>query len=139
MRKKILVGTWRRACGTAAAVAVALACVGATAAGVPGRWDTVAQGVNVPGDYLIPVNADIPDMDVIFVGEPDRATPVGTKGVGEVGLVGLAAAIANAVHHATSLGFFAKAAPIMLSRVTSLASCASLQLSVPVGRIGTTR
>lgn len=53
------------------------------------------------GDYLIPVNADIPDMDVIFVGEPDRATPVGTKGVGEVGLVGLAAAIANAVHHAT--------------------------------------
>jgi xanthine dehydrogenase YagR molybdenum-binding subunit len=53
------------------------------------------------GDYLIPVNADIPDLDVIFVGEPDRATPVGTKGVGEVGLVGLAAAIANAVHHAT--------------------------------------
>ncbi|RVX43810.1 xanthine dehydrogenase YagR molybdenum-binding subunit [Nonomuraea polychroma] len=53
------------------------------------------------GDYLIPVNADVPDMDVIFVGGPDRATPVGTKGVGEVGLVGLAAAIANAVHHAT--------------------------------------
>ncbi|MBB5084008.1 xanthine dehydrogenase family protein molybdopterin-binding subunit [Nonomuraea endophytica] len=53
------------------------------------------------GDYLIPVNADIPDIDVIFVGEPDPATPIGTKGVGEVGLVGLAAAIANAVHHAT--------------------------------------
>ncbi|MHA5052617.1 xanthine dehydrogenase family protein molybdopterin-binding subunit [Streptomyces sp. SD15] len=53
------------------------------------------------GDYLMPVNADVPDMEVLFVGEPDRATAVGTKGVGEVGLVGLAAAIGNAVHHAT--------------------------------------
>jgi xanthine dehydrogenase YagR molybdenum-binding subunit len=53
------------------------------------------------GDYLVPVNADIPDMDVIFVGEPDRFNPIGVKGVGEVGLVGIAAAIANAVYHAT--------------------------------------
>ncbi|KMS92508.1 MULTISPECIES: xanthine dehydrogenase family protein molybdopterin-binding subunit [Streptomyces] len=53
------------------------------------------------GDYLMPVNADIPDMEVLFVGGPDRATAVGTKGVGEVGLVGLAAAIGNAVFHAT--------------------------------------
>ncbi|UXY20376.1 xanthine dehydrogenase family protein molybdopterin-binding subunit [Streptomyces cynarae] len=53
------------------------------------------------GDYLMPVNADIPDMDVLFVGGPDRATAVGTKGVGEIGLVGLAAAIGNAVFHAT--------------------------------------
>ncbi|MBA4867387.1 xanthine dehydrogenase family protein molybdopterin-binding subunit, partial [Streptomyces sp. PSKA54] len=53
------------------------------------------------GDYLMPVNADVPDMDVLFVGGPDRATTVGTKGVGEVGLVGLAAAIGNAVFHAT--------------------------------------
>ncbi|MFD0312914.1 xanthine dehydrogenase family protein molybdopterin-binding subunit [Streptomyces flavalbus] len=53
------------------------------------------------GDYLMPVNADVPDMEVIFCGGPDRATAVGTKGVGEVGLVGLAAAIGNAVHHAT--------------------------------------
>jgi xanthine dehydrogenase YagR molybdenum-binding subunit len=53
------------------------------------------------GDYLMPVNADVPDMDVLFVGGPDRATAVGTKGVGEVGLVGLAAAIGNAVFHAT--------------------------------------
>jgi xanthine dehydrogenase YagR molybdenum-binding subunit len=49
----------------------------------------------------MPVNADIPDMEVIFCGGPDRATTVGTKGVGEVGLVGMAAAIGNAVHHAT--------------------------------------
>jgi xanthine dehydrogenase YagR molybdenum-binding subunit len=53
------------------------------------------------GDYLIPVNADVPDMEVLFVGGPDRATAVGTKGVGEVGLVGMAAAIGNAVYHAT--------------------------------------
>ncbi|MFF4355090.1 xanthine dehydrogenase family protein molybdopterin-binding subunit [Streptomyces sp. NPDC001530] len=53
------------------------------------------------GDYLMPVNADVRDMDVIFVGGPDRATAIGTKGVGEIGLVGLAAAIGNAVYHAT--------------------------------------
>jgi xanthine dehydrogenase YagR molybdenum-binding subunit len=53
------------------------------------------------GDYLVPVNADIPDLDVVFVGGPDRFSPVGTKGIGEVGLVGIAAAVANAVHHAT--------------------------------------
>jgi len=53
------------------------------------------------GDYLVPVNADAPDQEVIFVGEPDRFNPIGVKGVGEVGLVGMAAAIANAVFHAT--------------------------------------
>lgn len=53
------------------------------------------------GDYLVAVNADVPDMDVVFVGEPDRGSTVGTKGVGEIGLVGIAAAVANAVHHAT--------------------------------------
>ncbi|ROO86473.1 xanthine dehydrogenase YagR molybdenum-binding subunit [Actinocorallia herbida] len=53
------------------------------------------------GDYLIAVNADVPDVDVVFVGGPDRATATGTKGVGEVGLVGIAAAVGNAVFHAT--------------------------------------
>ena len=53
------------------------------------------------GDYLIPVNADVPDLDVIFVGEPDRSNPVGVKGLGEIGIVGVPAAIANAVYHAT--------------------------------------
>lgn len=52
-------------------------------------------------DYLVPVNADVPDVDVLFVGEPDRFNPIGVKGIGEVGLVGIAAAIANAVFHAT--------------------------------------
>jgi xanthine dehydrogenase YagR molybdenum-binding subunit len=53
------------------------------------------------GDYLVPVNADIPELEVLFVGEPDRFNPIGVKGVGEIGLVGMAAAIANAVFHAT--------------------------------------
>ncbi|MEU6339805.1 xanthine dehydrogenase family protein molybdopterin-binding subunit [Streptomyces sp. NPDC046977] len=63
------------------------------------RTGRIANGTFA--DYLVAVNADIPDLDVVFVGEPDRGTPTGTKGVGEVGLVGIAAAIANAVHHAT--------------------------------------
>ena len=42
------------------------------------------------------------DIDVIFVDEPDtRINPLGTKGVGEIGIVGTAAAIVNAVYHAT--------------------------------------
>jgi CO/xanthine dehydrogenase Mo-binding subunit len=53
------------------------------------------------GDYLVPVNADVPDMDVVFVGEPDMNNPIGVKGVGEVGYVGIPAAITNAVYHAT--------------------------------------
>jgi CO/xanthine dehydrogenase Mo-binding subunit len=52
-------------------------------------------------DYLIPVNADIPELDVVFVGEPDKLSPIGIKGLGEVGIVGVSAAIANAVYHAT--------------------------------------
>src|SRR5262249_15210539 len=47
--------------------------------------------------------------------------------------------IVDAVHHATSLGFFGRPAPIMQSRVIRLASCASLQPSVSAGRLGTTR
>jgi xanthine dehydrogenase YagR molybdenum-binding subunit len=67
------------------------------------------------GDYLIPVNADVPDLDVVFVGEPDKATPIGIKGVGEVGIVGVAAAIANAVHHAT--GRRIRSLPITIERL----------------------
>jgi xanthine dehydrogenase YagR molybdenum-binding subunit len=52
-------------------------------------------------EYHVPVNADIHDIRVIFVDEPDDSNPLGVKGVGEIGIVGVAAAIANAVHHAT--------------------------------------
>jgi len=53
-------------------------------------------------DYLVPTNADIPDIEVISVGIPDpHASALGGKGVGELGIVGVAPAIANAVFHAT--------------------------------------
>jgi xanthine dehydrogenase YagR molybdenum-binding subunit len=53
-------------------------------------------------EYHVPVNADVHDIKVIFVDEPDDiVNPLGVKGVGEIGIVGVAAAIANAIHHAT--------------------------------------
>ena len=53
-------------------------------------------------EYHVAVNADVPDAEVIFVHEDDPLiNPLGVKGIGEVGLVGLSAAIANAVFHAT--------------------------------------
>jgi xanthine dehydrogenase YagR molybdenum-binding subunit len=52
-------------------------------------------------EYHVPVNADIHDIRVIFVDEPDDSNPLGIKGLGEIGIVGVAAAIANAVYHAT--------------------------------------
>jgi xanthine dehydrogenase YagR molybdenum-binding subunit len=53
-------------------------------------------------DYHVPVNADVHAIDVIFVDEKDaEINPLGVKGVGEIGIVGTAAAVANAVFHAT--------------------------------------
>ena len=53
-------------------------------------------------DYLVPVNADIQDIEVIMVPEEDQAVnPAGVKGLGELANVGTAAAISNAVYHAT--------------------------------------
>ncbi len=67
------------------------------------------------GDYLVPVNADVPDIDVVFVGEPDRFNALGVKGVGEIGIIGVAAAIANAVYHATGRRF--RSLPITIDRL----------------------
>jgi xanthine dehydrogenase YagR molybdenum-binding subunit len=53
-------------------------------------------------DYLVPVNLDIPQLEAHFLDEDDpHVNPLGVKGVGEVALVGMAPAIANAVFHAT--------------------------------------
>jgi xanthine dehydrogenase YagR molybdenum-binding subunit len=55
-------------------------------------------------DYMIPVNADIQDVQVILVSEVDKnVNPAGVKGIGELGNVGTAAAVANAVYHATGV------------------------------------
>jgi xanthine dehydrogenase YagR molybdenum-binding subunit len=55
-------------------------------------------------EYLVPVNADIPDIQTIFIEEQDRLiNPIGAKGLGELPIVGAAAAVANAVYHATGI------------------------------------
>jgi xanthine dehydrogenase YagR molybdenum-binding subunit len=54
--------------------------------------------------YHIPVNADIGEIDVAWIDEDDPdVNPLGTKGIGEIGIVGTAAAVANAVYHATGI------------------------------------
>ncbi|GAX39753.1 aldehyde oxidase and xanthine dehydrogenase, molybdopterin binding protein [Tolypothrix sp. NIES-4075] len=53
-------------------------------------------------EYHVPVNADVPAIEVLFVDERDpHVNPLGIKGIGEIGITGTAAAIANAVYHAT--------------------------------------
>ncbi|WP_405813884.1 xanthine dehydrogenase family protein molybdopterin-binding subunit [Streptomyces sp. NBC_01390] len=53
-------------------------------------------------NYLVPVNADVPDLRAIYLDGDDReADPIGVKGLGEIVQVGVASAIANAVFHAT--------------------------------------
>jgi len=53
-------------------------------------------------DYHVPVNADVPYIDAVFVNKPDPVlNPMGAKGMGEIALIGFAAAVANAVYHAT--------------------------------------
>jgi xanthine dehydrogenase YagR molybdenum-binding subunit len=67
-------------------------------------------------EYHVPVNADIHDIEVIFVDEPDEmVNPLGIKGLGEIGIVGVAAAVANAVYHAT--GKRVRDLPITLDKV----------------------
>jgi xanthine dehydrogenase YagR molybdenum-binding subunit len=55
-------------------------------------------------DYLLPVNADVPDITAIVVENDERTSnPLGAKGIGELPMVGVAAAITNAVYHATGV------------------------------------
>ncbi len=55
-------------------------------------------------DYLVAVNADAPSIDVHFLDHPDKElNEVGARGIGEIGLAGIAAAITDAVHHATGV------------------------------------
>lgn len=55
-------------------------------------------------DYIVAVNADVPALDVHFLNYPDlELNPLGARGIGEIGLAGVAAAITDAVHHATGV------------------------------------
>lgn len=67
-------------------------------------------------DYLVPVNPDIPPIDCFFVEEEDpHVNPLGVKGIGEIGITGIEAAVANAVFHAT--GKRLRDLPITLDQV----------------------
>ncbi len=67
-------------------------------------------------EYHVPANADVHDIEVIFVDEPDpEVTPLGVKGLGEIGIVGTAAAIANAIYHAT--GKRVRSLPITIDKL----------------------
>jgi CO/xanthine dehydrogenase Mo-binding subunit/CO/xanthine dehydrogenase FAD-binding subunit len=66
-------------------------------------------------EYVVAANADVRDVEVLFVGQPDSMSPLGTKGVGELAIAGMGAAIANAVYHAT--GTRVRSLPISIEKV----------------------
>jgi len=69
------------------------------AAEIDARYGNIVNGDLA--EYLVPVHADIPDIDVILIDRPDLdANPVGVKGVGELGNCGSSAALANAIYNA---------------------------------------
>lgn len=66
--------------------------------------------------YEVPVHADIPHQEVVFLDETDPySSPMNAKGVGELGICGVAAAVANAIHNAT--GVRVRDYPITLDKV----------------------
>ncbi|WP_186188703.1 xanthine dehydrogenase family protein molybdopterin-binding subunit [Burkholderia gladioli] len=77
---------------------------------------TALPGNNNYAEYAVPVHADQPEIEVIFLDHPDLAlNEFGARGVGEIGITGLAAAVANAVHHAT--GQRVRELPITLDKL----------------------
>ena len=76
-----------------------------------------ARWVNTDlAEYAVPVNADVPEVRAIFVEEEDRhINPLGVKGIGELGITGVAAAIANGVYHAT--GVRVRDLPIRIEKI----------------------
>ena len=90
-------------------------------------WTTLLDALR---DYLdltgtkkgcdhVPVNADVHDIEIIFVDEREaHLNPLGIKGVGEIGIVGVAAAIANAAYHAT--GIRVRDLPITIDKLLGL-------------------
>jgi xanthine dehydrogenase YagR molybdenum-binding subunit len=67
-------------------------------------------------EYHVPVHLDVPEIDVIWTDEQDPHAPVGARGVGEIGITGVGAAVANAVFNAT--GKRVRDLPITLDKVT---------------------
>ncbi len=92
------------------AMGIGMALLEETASDHTGRLVTTSLA-----EYVVAANADVRDVDVLFVGEPDSMTPLGTKGVGELAITGMAAAIANAVYHAT--GTRIRSLPISIEKM----------------------
>jgi xanthine dehydrogenase YagR molybdenum-binding subunit len=64
------------------------------------RWGNPV--VRTLADYHVPVHLDVPPIDVHFIGKSDpHISPIGARGIGEIGITGVSAAIANAVFNAT--------------------------------------
>jgi hypothetical protein len=85
-------------------------------------WTPIAGAVHAVlvsatmAGVMLPVNADIPDIDTFFVEEHDpHASLIGARGIGELGAVGIAPAIVNAVYHAT--GKRVRDLPIRIDRL----------------------
>jgi xanthine dehydrogenase YagR molybdenum-binding subunit len=84
------------------------------AADVDARYGNIVNGDLA--EYLVPVHADIPDVEIILLDEPDlEANPIGVKGVGELGNCGSSAALANAIYNAC--GARIRSFPINLSKL----------------------
>jgi xanthine dehydrogenase YagR molybdenum-binding subunit len=67
-------------------------------------------------DYIVAVNADVPPLEVYFLDHPDKEiNELGARGIGEIGLAGIAAAITAAVHHAT--GVRVRELPVTLEKL----------------------
>ena len=66
-------------------------------------------------EYHVPVHLDVPEIDVIWTDEADPRTPMGARGIGEIGITGVGAAVANAVFNAT--GKRVRDLPITLDKV----------------------
>jgi xanthine dehydrogenase YagR molybdenum-binding subunit len=69
-------------------------------------------------EYHVPVQADVPHIDIVYTDTPDPHTPMGAHGIGEIGITGVAAAIANAAYHAT--GIRVTSLPISLDKLLDL-------------------
>ncbi len=66
-------------------------------------------------DYHVPVHMDVPEIEVMWTDIPDPHSPMGAHGVGEIGITGTAAAVANAVYNAT--GTRVRDLPITLDKL----------------------
>ena len=66
-------------------------------------------------DYHVPVQMDVPSIEILYTDKPDPQAPMGARGIGEIGITGVGAAVANAVYNAT--GVRVRDLPITLDKL----------------------